>query len=45
MSFDIIKNNYDKGLWTAKMVALACTKGVITAAQYQEITGMAYVAP
>ena len=45
MSFDIIKSNYDKGLWTAKMVALACTKGVITAAQYHEITGMAYITP
>lgn len=42
MSFDIIKNNYDKGLWTAKMVALACTKGVITPDQYKDITGAVY---
>ena len=44
MSFENIKRNYDKGLWNAKMVAMAVVKGVITAEQYKEITGMDYEA-
>ncbi len=39
MSFEIIKKNYDRGLWTKEMVKLAVVKGVITANQYKEITG------
>jgi uncharacterized XkdX family phage protein len=39
MSFEIIKSNYDRHLWTKQMVAKAVEKGVITAAQYKEITG------
>lgn len=42
MSFETIKLNYDRGLWTSPMVKLAVRKGVITAAQYEEITGEAY---
>ena len=42
MSYDIIKSNYDKGMWTENMVALACTKGIITKEQYKEITGAEY---
>ena len=38
MSFDIIKQNYDKGLWTKSMVKLAVGR-VITKEQYKEITG------
>ncbi|WP_087066479.1 XkdX family protein [Intestinibacillus massiliensis] len=42
MTFETIKSNYDRKLWNAKMVAMAVTKGVITAAQYQQITGQEY---
>lgn len=42
MNFDMIKRNYDRGLWNAKMVAVAVQKNVITAKQYQEITGQKY---
>lgn len=39
MTFEIIKQNFDRGLWTASMVSIAVSKGVITSAQYEEITG------
>ena len=42
MNFDMIKQNYEKGLWNEKMVALAVEKGVITIEQYKEITGGKY---
>lgn len=42
MNYDLIKRNYDRGLWSAAMVRMAVRKGVITAAQYEEITGAAY---
>ncbi len=42
MSFEIIKRNFDRGLWSANMVALAVSKGVITAEQYKTITGEDY---
>lgn len=42
MNFDGIKRNYDRGLWNKQMVALAVHKGVITAAEYKEITGEDY---
>lgn len=42
MSFEIIKKNYERGLWSAQMVATAVVKGVITAKQYEEITGNKY---
>ena len=42
MSFEIIKRNFDRGLWTKQMVAVAVKKGVITPEQYQEITGEDY---
>lgn len=40
--FERIKNWYDKGLWTKAMVRNAVAKGVITEAQYEEITGEAF---
>lgn len=43
MSFNTIKRNYERGLWSAGMVRLAVKKGVITAEQYEEITGEAYI--
>ena len=42
MNFDTIKKNFDKGLWNAQMVKMALRKGIITAAQYKEITGLDY---
>ena len=39
MSFEQIKRNYERGLWTKSMVKLALQKGVITGSQYTEITG------
>lgn len=42
MSFEIIKRNYDRKLWSKRMVALAVQKEVITPEQYKEITGEAY---
>lgn len=40
--FEIIKKNYERGLWTKQMVAVAVKKGVITPDQYKEITGEDY---
>jgi uncharacterized XkdX family phage protein len=42
MSFEIVKKNYDRGLWTKQMVAMAVRKGVITPEQYSIITGEDY---
>lgn len=42
MTYDIVKRNYDRGLWTAQMVRLAVRKGVITKEQFKEITGQDY---
>lgn len=39
---DKIAKWYKQGLWTAAMVANAVKKGVITAADYREITGEMY---
>lgn len=44
MDYKIIKLNYDRGLWNKDMVKVAVTKKVITAEQYQEITGDVYEA-
>ena len=38
MSFEIIKKNYERGLWTKQMVRMAVGR-VITKEEYQEITG------
>lgn len=37
MTYDMIKRNYDRGLWSAAMVAVAVRKGIITQAQYDAI--------
>ena len=42
MSFETIKRNFDRGLWTKQMVAMAVRRGVITPEQYREITGEDY---
>jgi uncharacterized XkdX family phage protein len=42
MNFEIVKKNFDRRLWNKTQVKKAVKKGVITAEQYQEITGEAY---
>lgn len=42
MTYNDVKNYYDKGLWTEEMVKDAVEKGVITTDQYETISGKAY---
>lgn len=42
MNYNTIKKNYERGLWSEAMVKMAVRKGIITKAQYGEITGQAY---
>ena len=42
MNFNMIKKNYDKGLWSKQMVKMAVKKGVITKEEYKEITSEQY---
>lgn len=42
MNYNTIKHNYERGLWNKLMVKTAVRKGIITAAQYETITGEAY---
>jgi len=42
MTFEMIKRNYERGLWSKQMVAVAVKKGVITPQQYEEIVGEPY---
>lgn len=44
MTYEVIKRNFDRRLWNAQMVAVAVAKGVITAEEYEAITGEAYTA-
>lgn len=41
MTFPLIKQNYDRGLWSKVMVRMAVGR-VITAEEYELITGEAY---
>lgn len=38
MTYQIIKKNFERGLWNEQMVKIAVQKGVITQEQYKEIT-------
>lgn len=42
MSYERVKHYYDAGLWSKPMVKMAVRKGIITKAQYKEITGEDY---
>lgn len=42
MSFEIIKQNFDRQLWTVVMVRLAVIKGIISESQFEEITGASF---
>lgn len=44
MTFEVIKRNYDTGMWNKKLVQMAVRNGFITADQYKEITGEDYKA-
>ena len=37
MNFELIKKNFDRGLWNEKQVEIAKNKGDITEEQYKEI--------
>lgn len=39
MTFEIIKRNYDRGLWNKKQVEIAKNKGLITEEEYKKIVG------
>ena len=39
MNYKTIKQNYERGLWSATMVYMAVRKGVITQEEYNEIVG------
>ncbi len=40
--FELVKNYYDSGPWKKKAVRNAVSRGWITAAEYEEITGEIY---
>ena len=42
MTYEMIKQNFDRGLWNKIMVGKAVEKGVITETEYQNITGEVY---
>lgn len=42
MNYESIKKNYDQHLWTLALVKMAVRKGLITKAEYTEITGKEY---
>ena len=42
MTYEIIKKNYDRGIWNIQMVKVAVKKNVITPEQFKEITGEDY---
>ena len=39
MTFEIVKRNYDRGLWNKKQVEIAKNKGLITEDEYKQIVG------
>lgn len=42
MTYEIIKKNFERGLWNIQMVKVAVVKKVITEEQFKEITGEEY---
>jgi hypothetical protein len=37
MTYEVIKHNYDRGLWSDVMVRMCVRKGIITEEQYEAI--------
>lgn len=42
MSYEMIKRNYVRGMWTEQMVRVAVRKGLITKDQFKEIVGKTF---
>ena len=42
MNFETIKKYFTLGMWSERMVANAVKKGIITAQQFNEITGKTF---
>lgn len=42
MNYEMVARNYEKGLWSLKMVQMAVRKGVITREEFKIITGKDY---
>lgn len=42
MTYERVKYYFEAGLWNKMMVKMAVRKGVITKAQFEEITGETY---
>ena len=40
--YDMVKDYYNRGLWSIERVRLAVTKGWITPEEFEEITGQPY---
>ena len=38
MNYEMIKRNFEKGLWNIQMLKIAVKKGIITREQFKEIT-------
>lgn len=38
MTYEIVKYNYQRGLWSEAVVKVALKKGIITKEQFEEIT-------
>lgn len=38
MNYELIKKNFDRGLWNKKQVEIAKEKGIITEEEYKKIT-------
>lgn len=37
MNYELIKKNFDRGLWNKRQVEIAKEKGIITQKEYEEI--------
>jgi hypothetical protein len=44
MTYEILKDYYEKKLWNENLLKMAVRKGIITASEFLEITGNEYVA-
>lgn len=39
MTYEMVKQNYDRGLWTIAMLRMVVRRGIITPEQFLAITG------
>ena len=40
---DIVKKNFERGLWSVEMLVKLVNKGKLTSSEYEEIVGSAYI--